>query len=80
MNPNEFTYELWGPNLGYGGCDVFDHDADKVLPGYRELGRCEAMQLKCRPRAGQAVMLWDELRKVQFWIHLPLSEVTHETT
>lgn len=70
MNPEEFTIELWGPHCGYGGFDEFDHENNVPRPGFRELGRCDAIQLRCRPRIGQAVMLWDETERVQFWIHV----------
>ena len=73
LSPEQFTYENWACSLGYGGYDVFDHQADKPRAGFTELGRCNGMRLMCRPRDGQAVMLWDESEKVQFWVHLPLA-------
>lgn len=73
MSPEHFRYENYCCSLGYGGYDVFDHHADKPRNGFVELGRCDGMRLSCRPREGQAVMLWHEEDKVQFWIHLPLA-------
>lgn len=73
LSAEHFLYENWACSQGYGGYDVFDHVANKPRQGFVELGRCDAMRLKWRPREGQAVMLWDEVAKVQFWIHLPLA-------
>lgn len=75
MSPEEFTYERYGPVMGYSGHCEFNHLTSMPRSGFTELGRCDATRLKVRPRDGEAVMLWDEVEKEQFWIHvLPLAE------
>ena len=66
---HQFTYELYGPLMGYSG--EWNYELRQPAKGFREIGRCDARKLRVRPRdEGWAVMLYSEEHHETFWLHV----------
>jgi hypothetical protein len=71
ISSSQFTIDNYGPFNGYSGFEAFDHLNNKTKTGFKEIGRCNSKNLKLRPKLnGEAVMIFDENEKINFWIHV----------
>jgi hypothetical protein len=72
ISPEKFLFELYIGRVGYSVYQVIDSH-DKVKPGFKVLGYCEARRLPVRPRnEGFAIMVEDTQLPEEniFWLHV----------